>query len=1160
MHLNFTPMLMLMRNSAIRCCCLSFAAFLLLQGFPVRSVAENYQADAREVYALSGSEAGKQRHKNVKDVYVTFQFDNVNAREVFRKIREATGFSFSYNKSDVEGKKVTGKYKNQTLYDVLVSMSRQLNVEFRQYQDVINVKVREEETGKGEAVEEEQTITVRGVVTDGESGEPLPGVNVIIQGTSQGTVTDINGSYSVSVPEKGTLVFSFIGYVTEEVPVNSREVIDISMVIDIQSLQEVVVVGYGTQKKENVTAAISTIQAEEITTTVNASLAQSLQGKIPGLQIRQQNGEPGSFTSTINIRGFGEPLYVIDGIVRDGGVEFQQLNPNDIESISILKDASAAIYGLNASNGVIVVTTKKGKQGPPRFNYSGAVGLQTPTYVPEMSTAAQYLEMYNSAIFHRDGVNFISQEELAKWRAGEEGYESTDWYDETFKDYAMQQQHNFSISGGGEDVNYFVSLGYFNEGGLFKSGDINYERFNLRSNLNARLGENLTADLMLSGRYGKREAPGGDGFMWIYKGTIISHPTEKPFIDGNPLYPASIYNQQNPVLMSDKDYAGYTNNENKAFQSSASLTYEAPFLKGLQAKSTIAYDNNTMFNKNVWKSYRVYSQDLSSQLFNPPRIANAVDDINRVVFQGQLSYENSFAGAHNVSATVVFEQKYYKKKYAYLKREYDFYTLDIVDYAAGLQTNEGREEERATTSYIGRINYDYLGKYLVGYAFRYDGSYRYAPGKRWGFFPAVSAGWRISQENFIKDNLLFVNNLKLRASYGMIGEEVGDPFQHVLGFSPRADQGAEFQNGVVTGGMVAPGVINPHFTWVESTIRDIGIEGALFNNKLTFEADYYEREKTGKLKTREGGLPNTFGGDMPIENLEDELTRGFDFIVGHENRVRDFTYGVSANMNLARTMHTVVDKPEPTSSRDRWRHGFPDRWNDLVWGYEKIGQFQNQEEINNAPIHGGNQGNTQILPGDYRYKDVNGDGVINGHDELPIFRNRTPKLFYGLSLAAGYGNFDLTAVFQGAALYNIRYDEVFSSMFFNDGNLPAYFYDRWHLENPGEPGSGWVPGKWPASRFADDMQSSYRESSAWRMNASFLRMKSLEIGYTFPKRWVESLHLQSVRIYGNAHNLLTFTDPFLKQFDPEKYEGKDYKVGYDYPLMQSFNFGVNVSF
>lgn len=1093
---------------------------------------------------------------------ITISKDDVSLKKIFKEIEKQSAYNFFYKDKLLKGAKdVSIHVKEATVEEALNICFKDQSLSYTILEKLIVIKAKKAYTvivPTAAPAPEEIFKPITGTVKD-QAGNPLEGVSVLVKGSTQGTSTNSTGDFAIEAEQGQILEFSIVGYQTRSVTVGASNTITVIMQIEATIGSEVVVVGYGTQKRQNVTAAISTIQAKDIVTTTSASLSQNLQGKIPGLQIRHQNGEPGSFSSSINIRGFGNPLYVIDGIVRDGRIEFNQLNPNDIESISVLKDASAAIYGLNAANGVILVTTKKGISGKPVFNYSGVFGMQQPTNIPKMATAAQYLEMYDNAIYFRNGTHSISKEELEKWKTGAPGYESTDWYGETFKKNALQQQHDFSVRGGSDKVKYFVSLGHFNEGGLFKSNDINYERYNFRSNLTVKLTDDLTADVLLSGRYSDREYPGGDGFIWIYKGSVVSHPNEKPYIDGNPDYPANIYIQQNPVLMAQKEYAGYTRNEDKSFRSSAVLTYKAPFAKGLEIKGTAAYDSYNMFNKSVWKNYKVYNEDLTSQVINPPRISNSIDDVNRLVFQGQVSYNKSFGNGHNIDATGVVEQNRYNKKYSFLKREYEFFTTDIVDYASGLQTNQGREEEEATVSYIGRLNYDYQGKYMASYGFRYDGSYRYAPGKRWAFFPTVSAGWRISEEVFFKNNLRFVDDMKFRASYGAIGENVGAPFQHVLGFSPNTNQGAEFENGSFVGGLAAPGVINPNFTWVKSTILDFGVELRLWKGLLSFEADYYERAKTGKLKARVDGLPNTFGGNMPIENLEDELTRGFDFVVSHRNNINKFQYGVSFNANLARTMWTKVDKPDATSSWDNWKYGYLDRWNDREWGYSYTGQFQNKEDILHAPIQGFDQGNTQLLPGDFQYADNNGDGIIDNKDRLPLFRNQDPKLFYGFTLNAAWNNFDISTIFQGAGLYTIRFNEVFSQMFFNDGNIPAYFYDRWHKADLFDPSSEWLPGKWPANRFLDNMGSNYHESDRWRINATYLRMKSLEIGYSFPQSLIRNIRLDNVRIYANAQNLLTFSDPFLKQFDPEKSEG-DYNAGYNYPLTKSFNFGINVSF
>ncbi len=1090
---------------------------------------------------------------------ISLHMKNVMVKDVLSAIEDQSEFYFTYSLGQIDEKRKTSiKVDNMEITSILARLFKGSGVKYKVNDRHIVLYTESANPIIEPNRPKQQEKEVKGTVKDG-AGVPITGASIVEKGTSNGVSTDKNGNFTIVVAANAVLQISYVGFTSQEVKITTQNRVEVILTQDPQSLEQVVVVGYGTQKKGILTGAISTIKAEDIVTTTHSSLAQSLQGKVPGLQIRQNNGEPGSFNSSINIRGFGEPLYVIDGIVRNSGVEFQQLNPNDIENISVLKDASAAVYGLNAANGVILVTTKKGISGKPKFSYTGVIGSQQATDVPEMASASQYLDMYNDAIIFRDGTPFITKDELAKWKTGGPGYQSTNWYDETFKKSALQTQHDFSVRGGNDNVNYFVSLGYLNEDGLFKSNDMSYNRYNFRSNLTAKLSKSLTADVMLSGRQSIREYPGGDGFIWIYKGTIISRPNERPYINDDENYPANIYNQQNPVLMSQNKYAGYTRNQDRSFQSLASITYEAPFLTGLQIKGTAAYDASNMFNKNVWKNYRIYTPDLNAQVTNPPRIANASDNVDMVTLQAQVNYNKTFGKNHNVGATMVYEQKSYARKYGFLKREYEFFTNDIVDNASGLQTNDGSEDHQATMSYVGRFNYNYAGKYLLEYAFRYDGSYRYTPGQRWGFFPSISAGWRISQEGFFKNALPFVNNLKIRGSYGTIGEDVGDPFQHVLGFRPQSNEGYEWVNGQYTGGLSAPGVVNRNYTWIKSDIKDIGIEFAAFNNKLVIEADYYERYKSGKVKVREGSLPNTFGGDMPIENLESERTKGFDFVIAHQNNDKAFKYGASFNLNLARTKNVIVDKPDARSSYDKWRHGFIERYNDLEWGFDNIGQFQNFDQIYNAVIHGGDQGNSRILPGDFIYTDSNGDGVIDDKDLTPMFRNRSPKLFYGFTLNAEYKNFDINMVFQGASMYTIRFNEVFSQMFFNNGNLPAYFHDRWHLADPYNPNSEWVPGKWPANRFPEYITSSYRESSAWRMNASYMRMKNIELGYTVPKSFSTKLAVDRIRIYANAHNLFTLSDPFLKQFDPEKTEG-DYSAGYNYPLTKSFNLGVNVSF
>jgi len=1012
------------------------------------------------------------------------------------------------------------------------------------------------------------TFVVSGQVTSSVDGLGIPAVNILIKGTYTGTISDSEGSYTIELPMGNeTLVFSSIGYLTQEVQVKGNTRLNVVLQEDTQNLDEFVVVGYGEQKKENLTAAISNITSKEIQTTTHSSLAQKLQGKVAGLQIRQNSGAPGDFNTMINIRGFGSPLYVIDGIARDGASEFQRLNPEDIESISVLKDASAAIYGLNAANGVIIVTTKRGSKGETTFQYNGVLGIQSPTNVPEMANAAQWMEMRNDADINIGKSPYLSQEELQKYQGGLPGYESTQWYDETMKKWAIQQQHSISAQGGNESVTYFTSIGYLKEEGLLKSNDINYEKYDFRTNLTAKLTDNLVADLNIMGRYDKRSTP-GENFFNIFRGAISSLPSHAPYANGNPSYPGLVTDGQsvNPIALSDRELTGYSEEENKFFQSSVALTYEFPFLKNLKVKGLASFDNNHYMGKSLFKSYKLYTYDatgdryIPTELRKPSTIHNNNADNNRSTLQAHLLYNTSLNDRHNIGTTLVYEQRRGWGRSSALSREYQFFTNDQIDQAGtNNMRNSGMESEYASISYLGRLTYDYVGKYLLEVAARYDGSYRYHPDKRWGLFPVISGGWRISEEDFFKNNIRFVTNLKFRGSYGLVGQDAGNPFQYIPGFSTSGGGGYEFVNGNYLTGAASPAIVNPNLTWFESNIKDIGVELGLFRGKFNLEFDVYQRDRTGLLAYRNVTLPNTFGGTLPEENLNSDRVRGIEFSVSHNNNIGDFQYNIEGNFNFGRTMNVYVERGPFVNSMDKWRSGAANRWSDVVWGYDLEGQFRNEEEVVFAPIQNGELGNTRELPGDFKYRDANGDGIIDGNDNVPLFWGGNPKMHYGLTLSASWKGFDMNALLQGSGNYSVRFTHAYATLFWAEGNHPAYFYDRWHKADPYNPDSEWVPGKWPASRLVQDMGSMYAESSAWRKDASYVRLKSLELGYTLPPAVLGHIGLKNVRVYANGHNLFTVTDPYVKAFDPEKIEGQ-LNTGWVYPLTMSYNLGLNVRF
>ncbi|WP_299664757.1 TonB-dependent receptor [uncultured Polaribacter sp.] len=1019
-----------------------------------------------------------------------------------------------------------------------------------------------------------QTRTITGKVVDTDNF-PLPSASVSLQNTTNGVNTNFDGMYTITIPTKGNfnLVFRYIGYETKVVAVTNQSTINVTLTEDVTALEEIIVVGYGTQKKESLSAAVAVISGAEIETTTNVSLAQKLTGKIAGVQIRQQSGQPGSFDNDINIRGFGNPIYVIDGIRRGGSSDFQQLNSDDIETISILKDASAAIYGLGAANGVILVTTKKGKNSKPSFNYSTVTSSARPTDVPLMANAAQYTQMWNDTqlfIPGGAGVPFYSPEEIEKWKNGGPGYESTDWGALTLKEQALTQQHNFSASGGNEKTNYFMSFGYVQEDGLLISNDVGYERYTFRTNLTTELSTNLTASLLINGRWDENTQPGAN-FFNIFKGTRLALPTESAYANNNPNFLAPIASGLNPVAFMERDLTGYTDNNTRAFTSTFSVEYKVPFVEGLRLKGVVAYDANNFQSKSLAPTYNLFNYDEVNDVYNPVKqndgvanIANENRNGDGMTYQGYINYDKVFADDHDFKALLLVESNSYSDRFSRIRRFYpEFYTKDQLRFASPIgQESDGIESESADFSYAARLNYGYKGKYFLEVSARYMGSYRYAPENRYGLYPTATAAWRISEERFIKDNLDWISNIKLRGSYGIAGQPEGGPFQYVPGYSIGSGGSYEFDEGFLTDGIRTPPIPNPNLTWMEATTSNIGLELGFLNNRLNITIDAYQRELDGIPARRSIALPNTYGGVLPQENLNSEITQGIEFTAGYRQRVtQDFKFDISGNFSYSRTKRNFVEGEAFNNSYSEWRNRQSGRWNDIAWGYNYIGQFQSEEALRSAALQNGDRSNVlRELPGDFQYEDWNNDGIVDGQDEQPLFFSGRPKMFFGLTLNLEYKGFYLNSLFQGAANYTVRFRETYAEMFAFRGNTPAYFYDRWRKEDPYDVTSEWIPGTWPASRTIADVGSLYKESSVWRRDASYLRLKSVEFGYNFKNEGMkETLGITNLRLYVSGFNLYTWADDFVKPFDPEKIEGA-FSAGFTYPVTKTYNFGVNINF
>ncbi|PGH40180.1 MAG: SusC/RagA family TonB-linked outer membrane protein, partial [Candidatus Nephrothrix sp. EaCA] len=1001
-----------------------------------------------------------------------------------------------------------------------------------------------------------------------ETGEPLPGVNVLVKGTTHGASTDIDGKYVLETENsEAVLVFTFVGYLTQEIPLNSQSVIDVQLAPASKELQEVVVVGYGVQKKAHLTGAIADISGKDILTTRTSSLAAALAGKVPGLQIRQNNGQPGSFNTNINVRGMGTPLFVIDGVVRNDGAEFQKLNPQDIESITVLKDASAAIYGINASNGVILVTTREGKKGALHVSYDGLYGVSAPTRHTQMMTPSQYWEIRNENDYHSRGTPYFSApDELNKAK----NLPYTDWYGAVFKNQVFQQQHNLTLEGGNDLISTFMNFGFQTDNGLLRSGDIGYQKVTFRNRTVFNASKNFKVELGLAGYKDLRKQPGtwDDAFFFINKAVHGLIPSESVYANNNESY----YNRprpltDNPVLMSQSDLYGYGEWREGLLQSTIALTYAVPKAEGLKLKLQGAYDFKNAIRTRVQKRTLVYEYAAADNKYRPhntpldPSIREENNNTGRANLQAHIVYNTKIAQVHEVGATLVGEAREDKERYVSAQRFYqsDLFTVDNIDRAPTTNQQAGGWTSLSTyLSLIGRFNYAYKSKYLFEFAFRRDGSYRYSPDKRWGFFPVGSVGWQVSEEKFIKSKFPALSDLKLRASYGKTAQDAGNAFQFLQGYRSYngyvMDAGGNFSNGFESGPL-----LNSNLTWTTSKTINLAVDIGLWSEKLNFTFEIYRRNRSGLLVTRAQALPNTFGAVLPQENLESDRIDGYEFMLGHRNKINNFNYGVSANMNVARAKMIYQERAAFQSSWDRWRNGAADRWQDIGWGYQTAGQYQNFDQIRNGVIETVSNGNSRTLPGDYIHEDVNGDGVISDKDRMPLFWNGQPKLIFGVTAYFNWKGLDFNMVWQGAGKYSVKYNEILGNVLALDySNSPAMYYDRWHLKDVYNPDSEWVPGKYPATRRLDSDNGANRlESNVQRVDATYARLKTIELGYTVrPYEFLKKIGVSKLRFYVNAFNLVVISNKYLKNFDPEITDGN----GFQYPLSKSFYSGVNITF
>lgn len=1111
------------------------------------------------VTILMAEKGSAQSVKSVREVYITIDTQLATIDNVFSQIEAKTNFRFLLENKHID-KSVQLKFRKKKIaVDViLMEISKQTDLKFKQVNNTINVTRKTEGSLENEPdvtiLLQEQLVSGKVTSSDGES---LPGVNIVLKGTTEGTITDADGNYSINVPsENSVLVFSYIGYTREEITVGSQTVINLTMMPDITSLQEIIVVGYGEQRKETLTGSVSNIKGEEITKSPSSNVSANLAGRLPGLIVNQRSGEPGRDDPNILIRGNGtfstrpermgevnSPLVIVDGVPR---ALMSRLNPEDIESISVLKDASAAIYGARAANGVILITTKRGKQGKPVFDFSYNHAFQRPTKIPEVLDAATYAQVANEAAWYRrdPDVDFTppySDEVIRQYADGSDPvrYPNTNWLDEVMKPYSTQQKINLSANGGTEDVRYFLSFGATTQDGAFRNDPTKFEQYNMRVKVDVNLTENLNIGANLSAILNDRQfsSVATDQEVWVnFKNIYQANPTLVARYPNGLIGPGRL--GENPLLLNQRGY--FQRDDNPIF-STFTATYKIPFIEGLKVDASYNYDLSNQQEKRWRLPYFFHEYNTDTQEYErrqgtgiaSPELSDRYQRWENQLYNIRLNYTRTF-GEHNIGVLIGTEQQ--EDRYSTVqagRRNYVSPALDHINQGSDDpddKENSGTAGLSGYINYFGRFNYDFGGKYLAEFLFRYDGSQKFPKEGRYGFFPGVSLGWRLSEESFIRDNFDFVNQLKLRGSYGQIGNDRVSAYQHFQKFT--------FQDNYYFGGGVYPGVRpgvmpNPNITWETAEKLDIGLEGMFWNGLFGFEYTLWWEKRSDILVPRNLSVSNVFGfPGLPDENIGEVDNHGFELSLTHKNTIGDLNYQVTANTAFARSEIIYMDEAPPAEPYIS-QTGMP-----VGTGlyYKADGIFNTQEELDAYP----HLPNTQL--GDIKLVDLNEDDVIDDRDQFRFNYSNTPEYVFGLNFDFNYKNFDLNLFFQGQTnVYN--YDDEFPALgnAAFDNALVERAKDRWTVDNP----DGTMPR-------ADS--NSPGNNTMYLFDATFVRLKSVELSYSLPQEIISKVGLNNARLYVSGFNLLTWAKE-IKWSEPEA-GGRMLH----YPQLRVINLGVNVKF
>ena len=1002
-----------------------------------------------------------------------------------------------------------------------------------------------------------QEMTVRGVVS-ATTGESVIGAGVMIKGTATGVTTDLDGRYELSAPENATLVFSSIGYKTLEVRLDGRSVVNVALETDSELLEEAVAIGYGSQSKITLTGSVTQTSGAELVKNSSVNLSQGLAGRLSGVVVSNRSGEPGNDDATMFIRGRStlddnSPLIIIDGIPgRDD--EFSRLTGEEIESINVLKDASGAIYGSRSANGVILVTTKRGVYGEaPRVTFTYDIGLQQPTRLVDMADAVLYTHAYNDELAITGAAPYYNETQLQHYAAGDDLilYPNTDWLDEIIKPVSVQHKYGVSVNGGSDRVAYFVQFNGQYQDGIYEKSATNYAQYNVRSNVDIKVTESLRLGVDLNVRRQQKNYSAFPSSSENDNGIFYTAIRMKP--TGATYYPNGLLRGgTNPAVLV-QDLTGYDRTSINTINTTFNLGWDMSWLtEGLSVNARMAYDVVGEFRKNWLKNWDYWEYDEITELYNQrtisywssPVLHEYQENYQTLTINANINYERDFNG-HHVSALAGFEQSSYR--YDTFNAGINSYDSDLLDeFFAGTADKswyaiDGYAKETARRSFFGRIGYDWKSRYMIQAIIRFDGSENFPKESRWGIFPGVSLGWRISEEPFVKNNAPWLTNLKLRASYGEQGNDSIDPFQYLTTYEYTALTGYSMKIDDKEVSFIIPGTIpNPKVTWEVARTWNVGLDGRIFNGMLGWEVEYFHTRRSNILCTRNASIPYYTGltNNLPDENIGIVSNRGVELQLTHENRVAngEFLYRIGGNIMYARNRIEYMDET-PWGEGHEYMNATGHPMGAELY-YQVIGINKTQEDLEKYPQMAG------ATLGDFIFADLDGNRVIDTYDRKRCDLTTVPELVFGLNFEAQWKGFDLSVLFQGQGRARYYYAPLMDPV---SGNVEREAAEKaWTLDN--------TDSDWP--RLGSNVSNGHTtRSSFYYRDASFLRLKNVELGYTFNQAMFGTkVGIRSLRIYIAGYNLLTFSG--LKNVDPET-DDESYQ---NYPQMRIFNAGVKLTF